>query len=95
MITNRSTVQVKHNCLKDFTALILAEAKHANLQHGFRLYMSEIGPRNVHVLELDFEDLAAYERFWRDWVRFDPAFEEKYLALVEHDIASEIWMRAE
>ncbi len=47
---------------------------------------------NQFVLEIDFDNLAAYDRFWREWVSIDsPTFDERYKALVEHDISNEIW----
>lgn len=95
MITNRRTVKVKSGCMDEFAAMILAEAKHANLQGHFRLYSSEIGESDVHTLEIDFENLLAYEHFWANWTSIDPQpeFDRKYQALVMHNIASEILKR--
>ncbi len=93
MITNRRTVQVKQGHMEAYTAMILAEAKNSVDPGRFRLYASDVGPLNQLVLEIDFADLAAYERFWRDWVSVDPilVFQQKYSALVDHNISSEIW----
>ena len=92
MITNRRTVQVKQGRMEEYAAMILAEAQHAKIDHGFRLYTSDIGTLNQLVLEIDFANLAAYDQFWREWVSIDPAtFDERYQSLVEHDIANEIW----
>jgi hypothetical protein len=33
----------------------------------FRVYRSSIGPINKAVLELDFEDMAHYARFWAEF----------------------------
>jgi hypothetical protein len=83
--------------MDEYEAFVLREAQHAKLPHGYRLYTSDLGARNILALEIDFEGFEEYDRFWRSWQSVDPrpVFDEKYAALVEHDIANEIWERVE
>ncbi len=97
MITHRSTKKVKPDCLEEFKALVLAEARAARPKHGFRIYTSRIGPQqDVLAMEIDFDDFAEYEQFWHNWSTGPTvaAFTEQYRQLVDHAIADDIWTMA-
>ena len=68
MITNRRTVQVKQDCMEALAQFVLAAGKQAKLEGRFRVYKSDLGIRNILAYEIDFDDLVAYDRFWRNWV---------------------------
>ena len=95
MITNCRTVQVKQNCMDSFAARIHAEAIRSQLEGRFRIYKSDLGIRNILALEIDFDDFAAYDTFWRHWATdlATPEFGLKYDSMVEHDLTNEVWDR--
>lgn len=96
MITNRRTVQVKQNCMEALAAFVLAAAKQAGVAARCRIYKSDLGVRNILAYEVDFDDIAGYDHFWRSWVAGTPQeFFKEYDALIEHDLTNEIWERVD
>jgi hypothetical protein len=94
MITNRRTVQVKQNCMAALAQFMLKAAKDAKLDGRFRVYMSGLGARNILAYEIDFEDLVAYDGFWRNWSSgVQPEFFQEYESMIERDLTNEVWER--
>lgn len=95
MITNRRTVQVKQDCMATLAQFVLTACKDAQLREGqYRIYVSDLGARNILAYEIDFDDLAAYDRFWRNWVSgTKPEFFREYESMIEHDLTNEVWER--
>ncbi len=93
MITNRRTVQVKQDCMEALAQFVLAAGKQANLEGRFRVYKSDLGIRNILAYEIDFDDLVAYDQFWRNWVSNDatPEFFKAYESMIERDLTNEVW----
>ena len=94
MITNRRTVQVRQNCMAALAQFVHNAAKDAKLEGRFRIYMADLGVRNILAYEIDFEDLVDYDRFWRNWVSGTAQeFFKEYESMIEHDLTNEVWER--
>jgi hypothetical protein len=76
-------------------ALEMAKAarEKTGLTDRARIFTSSIGPFNVLVEDIEFENLSETEAFWADWWS-DPdttAFMKKWNDLVASSGGSEIW----
>ena len=95
MIVNRLTVTVKQGRMQEVVELLNEGRK----QVGFkvRLYQSDLGNRNQIAYELEFEDYAAYDKFWKEWFALPetPAFLEKWNDITEAGGTNEIWWLVE
>jgi hypothetical protein len=69
--------------------------KEMRKQAGFkgRLYQSHLGTRDQIAFEYEFEDYAAYDKFWTDWYALPdtPAFLEKSNAMTIAGGTNELW----
>lgn len=93
MIVNRRTFKIKHG--KEWEVVELLKAENERLQWPItsRVYMSKIAPWGQLVVEWEFEDLAAYDKYWTDWEALPETktFMKKWLKLTRPGGTNEIW----
>ena len=96
MLVNRRTFMVKPGKMDEVKKLVVDYARErGNLSSGSgqRILTGLVGPFDVLVLEVDHENLAAYERFWAEV--FDhpsaEAFFQKWNMCIESGGTNEIW----
>ena len=93
MIVHRQTFTVKLGQRDAAMELLNTGGTHVEPTPTFRVYGNSVGPHDTVVLEIEFENLADYERFWNAW-RAAPesaAVFEKWYQLIEPGGTSEIW----
>jgi hypothetical protein len=89
MIVNRRTFNLKQG--QEKSAVEAIKAFYANPDpHTLRWYISDIGPFNKLVVEIEYKDLADYEAYWST---FDPGedFWKNWFELTDLGGANEIW----
>ena len=62
-----------------------------------RVYTPYVSPRDAVAVELEFENLEAYDRFWREW-QVTPeaaAYMKRLNELIERGTQNEIWVLEE
>jgi hypothetical protein len=93
MLVHRTTFVVKVGKRDEAVEVLKSGADYLEKVPTFRVYGSSIGPRDTLVLELEFENLAEYERFWDEWFATpeSAAVMEKWVQLREPGGTSEIW----
>ena len=64
MIVNRRTFKVKKGRMQEAATLLRTGGDYMDNIPPYRIYTSSIGTFNLLVLEQEFENLAAYEKFW-------------------------------
>ena len=91
MLVNRWTYTVKEGRMADVVELHKAEREQIDVP--VRIYTPSIGSNyNVLIIELEFESLGHFEKFWVDWAALRAAeVGEKMATLVEPDAKQEIW----
>ena len=95
MIVHRQTNIVKIGRMEEVIALVKAERERQN--GTWRIYVSDIGPRDTIAFEFEFENLQDYEKGWSEWLATPEAgaFMDKWDDLVEPGGADEIWNMVE
>ena len=95
MLVNRRTFVVKRGCMEELVALLVADREQTGI--AYRLYTPDIGPFDVIAIEVEFENLEAYEKGWAEWFARpeNAAFMEKWYALTESGGNNEIWTLVE
>ncbi|MDF1516136.1 MAG: hypothetical protein P1S60_20170 [Anaerolineae bacterium] len=93
MIVNRRTFKVKHGKEWECVEMVKAENERLKWPVTYRIYMSNIAPWGQMVVEWEFEDLAAYDKFWTDWQALPEteAYMKKWRKLTRPGGANEIW----
>ena len=91
MIVNRLTVSVKQGRMQELVELLKERRK----QEGYnvRLYQSHLGTRDQIAYEIEFEDYAAYDKFFAEWYALPdtPAFLEKWNDMTQAGGTNELW----
>lgn len=64
MIVNRRIFISKQGQEEKVVEVLKSGLAFLPYQPAYRLYISDIGPFNQIALEIEFKDLAEYERFW-------------------------------
>ena len=94
MIVERWTYPVKRGC-QEAVVKILKEETEANtpFTHSYRIYTPDICPRDVVVIEWEYEDLKDMQMCWDAFYakRGTPEFYEKWDELVERGGHRETW----
>ena len=67
MIINRRVFTLKHGEEQEAVDILKSGASHMQEIPSFRICTSSLGPGGRVVLELEFHDLAHYERWWAVW----------------------------
>ncbi|MEZ4621326.1 MAG: NIPSNAP family protein [Caldilineaceae bacterium] len=67
MLTNRRTFTAKPGQMEELIDVLKAGGGYLEKMPTFRVAQALFGQNNRAVLELDFDDLAHYERFWTAW----------------------------
>ena len=78
MIVNRMTVTVKQGHMDELIEHLKEGRKRGG--YDFRLYRSSLGTYDQIAYEFEFEDMAAFDKFWTEWNALPetPAFLEKW-----------------
>jgi hypothetical protein len=101
MIVNRRTFNVKPNRVEAAVGWlqteIAAERERGPLPGKYRIFVSSIGTFAQVALESEFEDLAAYDKFWSTWFSRPECQEanKKFVKLLRGGGTNEIWRRVE
>jgi hypothetical protein len=93
MIVNRRTFVVKQGREHKAIELLKGAVTGHPHPHPGRVYRPQLGPFNVLVLEIEFENLEDYERYFAEF-RASPGqaeFMEKWFELTKEGGANEIW----
>lgn len=93
MIINRRVFTLKQGKDQEAVEILKSGAGHMAAIPTFRICTSSIGPGGRVVLELEFEDLAHYERWWAEWGATPQAAQvlERWRTTVEPGWDNEIW----
>lgn len=67
MLVHRQTFIVKPGKWEEAIKVLKTGADHLDNRPPFRVYGSYIGNNDTIVLELEFENMTEYERFWNAW----------------------------
>ena len=91
MIVNRMTVTAKQGRMEELIELLKEGRKQGG--YDFRLYQSSLGTYDQIAYEFEFEDMAAFEKFWAEWNALPetPAFLEKWNYMTKAGGTNEIW----
>jgi len=91
MIVNRLRVTVKQGRMQELVELLKEMRKQAGL--NVRLYQSHLGTRDQIAYEFEFEDYAAYDKFFTEWYALPdtPAFLEKWNDMTKAGGTNELW----
>ena len=97
MIVNRQVYKIKPGCMDEAVAMLVALR-----EQGPRtscVYRSQFGPFATVVFEMEFENLAEYEKDWAEWFASPEgaALEEKWVPLMAEGGpgTNEIWTLVE
>ncbi len=92
MLLNRRIFKIKVGCMD--TAADMAKAELEALGAQGTVASSDFGENYVLSVDIQFENLTAYEKFWTDWFGSPraEAFFETWNTLVERDGANELWV---
>jgi hypothetical protein len=93
MIVNRRTFRIKNGKAQKVAEMMKSENERLKWPVTHRIYTANIAPFNLVIGEWEFEDLAAYEKFWTDWFALPEteAFMKKWNALTRSGGTNEIW----
>ena len=91
MIVNRLRVTVKQGRMEELVELIKEWRKQGG--YNVRLYQSHLGTRDQIAYEFEFEDYAAYDKFWTEWYALPdtPAYLEKSNDMTNAGGTNELW----
>jgi hypothetical protein len=101
MIVTRHTVVVKSGRMQEVVALIRAERERIRStgigRAAARIYLPQIGPTSMVAWEVEYENLAEYEKSSAEWWASPgtAALMEKWFELVEPGGATEVWTLTE
>lgn len=92
-IVNRRTFTAKPGKMAELVDVLKAGGAYLADMPTFRVYQAIFGQNNRAVLELDFDDLAHYERFWATWSAAPESagILERHQACITAEQSSEIW----
>ena len=95
MIVQRMNVNVKQGRMQELLDFLKKDRKKGG--YNYRLYQSNLGTFDQISIEMEFENLAAHEKFWNDWNALSetPAFFEKWNELTKPGGTNEIWWLVE
>lgn len=93
MIINRRVFTLKHGKDLEAVEILKSGGSHMESIPAIRICTSSLGQAGRVVLELEFEDLAHYERWWTAWSAAPRTAEvlERWRACVEPGWDNEIW----
>jgi hypothetical protein len=97
MIVNRRTFNVKPTeteaAIEWLQQEIAKEQARSPLPGKARVYVTSIGTFSQVAMEAEFEDLTAYDRFWKTWFSRPEcqAANEKFTKLLKGGGTNEIW----
>lgn len=97
MLVNRRTWVVKRGCMQKAVALAVAAWEQFDQPHVRRFYVPDIAPFDTLVLEIEFEDLEDYQKFWAEWAARPETAEAqgKFDDVTETGGSNEIWTLVE
>jgi len=72
MIIDRRTHITKRGYEDEAVEIVKKGTAYVPFTVPYRIYLPQVGPFNVVVLELEFKDLAEYDRFWTGWLEKAP-----------------------
>ena len=92
MIVNRVTRVVKRGCMEEAIALVSAAS---DASSPVRISVSETGLSGIIAMEFEFENMSAYEEFWKGFYASPEyaSFRERWHAVTETGGTNEIWRR--
>ncbi len=97
MIVDRRTIHCKQGRAVDVADLLSeAIAQNTSYTGNYRIYMPDIGPYDVVVIECEYEDVQALRAAQQAWREFtdQTAFWEEWKAVTERGGHGEIWQLA-
>ena len=91
MIVQRMTVNVKKGCMQELLEFLKEIRKKRG--YNYRLYQSNLGTFDQIALEMELDDLAAFDKFWTEYFALPetPASDKKWNELTEPGGTNEIW----
>mgnify|MGYP003574820365 CR=1 FL=1 len=91
MIVQRMNVNAKKGRILELIEFLKEDRKRGG--YNYRLYQSNLGTFEQVSIELEFDDLAAHEKFWAEWNALPetPAFFKKWDELTKSGGTNEIW----
>ena len=95
MIVQRMNINVKQSRTQELLEFLKEDRKKGG--YNYRLYQSNLGTFDQISIEMEFEDLAAHQKFWTDWNALSetPAFFEKWNKFTKSGGTNEIWWLVE
>ena len=95
MIVNRRIFVTKQGQGENVLEIIKNGIAFTPFQPPYRLYLSETGPFSLVALEVEFKDLAEYERFWATSTeRASESWWHDWFEATENAGNNEIWRLA-
>lgn len=93
MLLNRHTINVKLGRAAELAELLKTGANHLDWIPPFRVMAARIGVQDRMALELEFESLADYDRFWSAFAAAPETQQvmARLLELTEPGTVNEIW----
>ncbi|HRW08193.1 MAG TPA: NIPSNAP family protein [Caldilineaceae bacterium] len=92
-IVNRRTFTAKPGKMAELIDVLKAGGSYLENMPTFRVYQALFGQNNRAILELDFDDLAHYERFWAAWgaAPESAGIMERLVKCIEAEQTNKIW----
>ncbi|MFN2203957.1 MAG: hypothetical protein ACK2UO_22360 [Caldilineaceae bacterium] len=93
MIVDRRTFIAKPGKVEELVEVLKSGAEHMASRPPFRVYSAMVGTGSGVVLELEFDDLNHYERWWEEWSAApeSAAVLERFDSLRAPEWKSELW----
>jgi hypothetical protein len=92
MIIDKRTFIAKHGQSQAAVELIEKSTVFAPFLVPFRILVPLIGPFEVIVTELEFKDMAEYDRFWAGWnAKVTQEFWGSWVGVTENGGGNEVW----
>ena len=94
MVVERWTIPVRPGCQEEVVKTLREDTVwNPVFKHDFRIYAPFIGPRDVVVVEWEYQDMQEMEACWDAWrsKRGTPDFFEKWRAWTERGGQREFW----
>ena len=97
MLVNRRSHNLKMGSMLEAVSLLKAEKERINHPHPSRIYLPKFGPFHVVTIEIEFESLEEYDKFWSEWFSSPEGieFNEKFMEMTERGGTNEIWVLEE
>ena len=67
MIVEKNTVVVKQGGMDEAVTEVKSLLEAGGFPHAFRIYVPHTGPQGVIVVETEYESLAEFEKYWKDF----------------------------